>query len=89
MHLRAWVPDVDIWRKIGSGSFVSLSRLYGGSNADGMMSEHPPSSSGGQYESANYPFVLDNPQASAGTRIECKDLDVAVHPEPASLPPSW
>jgi hypothetical protein len=63
---------VDIWRKIGTGSFVSLSRLYGGSGADGMMSEHPPGSTYTQYEAANYPFVLDNPQASAGTRIEYK-----------------
>ena len=72
MHLRAWVPDVDIWRKIGSGSFVSLARLYGGSAADGMMSEHPASNIGQQYEQANYPFVLDNPRVAAGTHVVYK-----------------
>ena len=72
MHLRAPVPDVDIWRKIGNGQFTSLARLLGGNDADGLMSEHPPGSTSNYYEQAKYPFVLDIPQQSAGTRIEYK-----------------
>ena len=72
MHKRALVQDVDIWRKIGNGQFTSLCRLLGGNDADGLMSEHPPSSTSNYYEQAKYPFVLDNPQASAGTRLEYK-----------------
>ena len=72
MHLRAWVPDVDIWRKIGNGQFTSLGRLLGGNDADGLMSEHPPGSTSSWYEQAKFPFVLDIPQASAGTRLEYK-----------------
>ena len=72
MHKRALVQDVDIWRKIGNGRFTSLCRLLGGGQADGLMSEHPPSGTGGWYEQAKYPFVMDQPNVTAGTRLEYK-----------------
>ena len=63
---------VDIWRRVGSGSFQSLCRLLGGAQADGLMSEHPPGGSGSWYEQAKYPFVMDEPNVPAGTRLEYK-----------------
>jgi len=63
---------VDIWRRIGSGSFQSLSRLLTNSQADGLMSEHPPGSTGSWYEQAKYPFVMDTPNVPAGTVLEYK-----------------
>ena len=71
LHVLGLIADVDIWRKIGDGNFQSLSRLIGGSSADGLVSEHP---SGGSYfyEQAKWPMVLDTPQVPAGTVLEYK-----------------
>ena len=87
---------VDIWRRIGSGSFQSLSRLLTNSQADGLMSEHPPSSTGGWYEQAKHPFVMDEPNVPAGTRLEYKvyvglwsgqDVTFGAHRNGEILPP--
>ena len=67
-----FLADVDIWRKIGSGSFVSLSRLIGGSTTDGLISEHPDSSTNTWYEVPKWPMVLDDPEVPAGTVLEYK-----------------
>lgn len=63
---------MDIWRKVGSGNFESLSRLIGGSTTDGLISEHPDGSTNSWYEVPKWPMVLDDPQVPAGTVLEYK-----------------
>ena len=63
---------VDIWRRVGSGPFQSLSRLLGGNGADGLMSEHSQGRLGAPYEQGKWPMVMDEPNVAAGTRLEYK-----------------